>query len=487
MATEHARSTAYIFISRIVGMATKGGLVFLLTQYLLDPAEYGRLFLTISILSVAMLFANLGFEKAGARFITEYREDAPALVPLVVRKTLMFNVIAIIAVCGALSVSHRSIASAVGEPTIGGLLLLGIGYVATKSLKGTAVMFYQGYNVMSWAAIVNLLTSISLLGAVPGFVALGFGLPGALIGYTVSYGIGATLGFAVIFVRLYERRSESEPTNGQVSKKILRYSVPLTFTMGANVINSRVDTILLSVFRGPTAIAFYTLGKQVADFLVAPAHSLGFGISPTYGEQKANDALDQAAHLYERSVVYTVTLYGPAAAGVVLVAQPTIDLLFGSEYVGAGPVLQIFSVFVFLRALDTITTDALDFLGRARSRAIAKGITAVGNVLLNLVLIPPLGVIGAAVATVITYALYVGAELFVIADELPIGGRELLRVGLVVGGITLGMTAVVYPLTGFVSDVPSLLAVIGIGGLVWFALTVLTGVIDVRRLYATFT
>jgi hypothetical protein len=122
--------------------------------------------------------------------------------------------------------------------------------------------------------------------------------------------------------------------------------------MGANVLNGRIDTILLSVFRGPTAIAFYTLAKQIADFLVAPAHSLGFGISPTFGEQKANDSEQQAARLYERSLIYTITLYGPAAAGVVLVASPTIKLIFGTDYAGSIPVLQIFSLFVVVRALD---------------------------------------------------------------------------------------------------------------------------------------
>lgn len=485
MARKVLRGISLVFVSHILGMATKGLLILLLTRYLLNPSEYGRLFLTISILGFAMLFANLGFEKAGARYITEYRESAPSLIPTIVRKTLLYNCLAITSVGLGIYLFHSRIAIAVGEPTIAGVLLLGIGYVATHSLKGTVVIFLQGFNQMGWVAIANIITNLLLLVTVPAFILLGFGLEGAISGYMFSYAVGATIGLGVIYTRFYEKHDVRKEEKKEVSSRILRYSVPLTFTMSANVINSRTDTILLSLFRGPVAIAFYTLGKQIADFLATPARSLGFALSPTYGEQKANDELHGAARLYEQAFTYTIMLYGPAAAGVVLVANPAIRLIFGPDYLGAGPVLQIFSIFVIFRAFDTITSDALDYLGRARSRAIAKGGSALGNVVLNLALIPEFGVIGAAVATVFTYGVYVGLELFVIADELPINVRRLLRVGLVAAGITSGMSAIVYPLAQFATDIPALIAVIGVGGLVWAVLTVLSGVVDLRQLYTT--
>jgi len=481
------RGTSFIFIGQLVRMVAKGGLIFLLTRYLLQPAEYGLLFLTLSVLSVALLLANLGIPKAGAKYITEYRESAPELVSTVVQKTLIYNCIAIGAVSVGIYVMNDRVATFVGEPGISGLLLLGIGYVAIKSLSDTFRMFFQGFNRMGLVATVSITTNVLLVLFVPVLVVLGYGLEGALVGYVLSSAGGALIGSVVLFRRFYERHNVGKDLRKKVSRRILNYSLPLTFTMSANVINSRADTILLSIFRGPTAIAFYTLGKQISDFLITPANSLGFGVSPTYGERKANDELERASEIYEQSFIYTVAIYAPAAAGIVFVAEPTVRLLFGSDYVGAGQVLQIFSVFVFLRALDAITTDALDYLGRARARAVAKGATSVANVGLNIVLIPLYGVIGAAAATVITYSIYVGAELFVIADELPIGLRRLLRMSSTVGSITVGMSAVVYPLTGFISGILSLVGVIGVGGGIWVVLTVLTGVVDIRQLSSSLT
>jgi O-antigen/teichoic acid export membrane protein len=221
--------------------------------------------------------------------------------------------------------------------------------------------------------------------------------------------------------------------------------------------------------------------------LIAPATSLGFAVSPTYGEQKADDNLARAARIYETTFEYTLALYVPAAAGVFLVAEPTIRLIFGDGYLGAVPVLQTFSVFVLIRAIDKITNDGLDYLGRARARAIAKGTTSVGNFLLNLVLIPVLGVVGAAIATVITHSLMVAVELIIIYRQLHPSPRRLARTAGLVGLVTAGMAIVVVPLTDYISDIPSLIGVVAAGVAVWAALATVSGIVDIGQLRSTLT
>lgn len=479
-----ARGISYVFASEVVRMVAKGGILLLLTRYLLEPAEYGLLSLTLSVLGVLMLFGNLGITKAGARYVNEYREQSPDLVPTVIRRTLTYNGVLLAVVSVVILLFHERIAAMVGEPAIAGPLLVGAGYIVAGSFQGNARYFFHGFNRMELLSAVSIATHVLLLLSVPLFVYLGFGLEGVLSGYVLSYGVPAVAGLAIIYDRFYADHGVSRAAEKEVSRRILRYNVPLTFTMGANVVNSHADRILLSLFRGPTAIAFYTLGKQISAFIVVPARSLGLGTSPTLGEQKSNDKMARAADLYERAFVYTVAVYAPAVTGLALVADPTIRLVFGADYAGAVPVLQIFSVYVFVQAIDMITTDALDYLGRARARAIAKGLLTVGNVTLNLLLIPPFGIVGATVATVTTYAVYVVAELFIIADELPLDARRLVRSAVLVGGVTLGMAVVVYPLTGLISNLPSLAGVIALGGAAWLVLTVVSGVVDPRRLYA---
>lgn len=481
------RGVSFVFIGQVFRMGAKGALILILTRFLLTPNEYGQLFLALAVLGFALMFASLGLGKAGGKYVTEYQETNPGLIPEVIRSTYFYRLLATVTVAAVIAVFHGQIATLVGDPAIGPLLLIGVGYIVLKSISGVTSMFFQGFNRMDLHAGMGIVSNVVLVITVPAFILLGFGLEGAMLGYAISSGIGAVVGTGVIYVYFYEGDTVRGTVTSAVSKRVLRYSVPLTFTMGASVLSSRIDTVLLGIFRGSTAVGFYILGKQLVDFLIAPAHSLGFGISPTFGEQKASDDLADAARLYEQSFRYLVALYLPAAAGVVLVAHPTVTLIFGQDYSGAVPVLQIFSLFVVVRALDSITSDALDFLGRARSRAIAKGALALSNFALNLIFIPMFGVVGATVATVITDSIYVSIELYIIRTELPIDFRGLAHTGAVVVAITAGMALVVYPLVEFANSIPTLFTVVAVGGAVWLVLTMVTGVVDLRSLKSTLT
>jgi O-antigen/teichoic acid export membrane protein len=165
-----------------------------------------------------------------------------------------------------------------------------------------------------------------------------------------------------------------------------------------------------------------------------------------------------------------------------LVADPVVRHVFGADYLPAVPVVQVFGAYILVHAVNKITADGLDYLGRARSRAVAKGTMAVANFTLNLLLIPLMGVVGAAVATVATYSVYTGVNLYVIHDELALRVAYLARWVAAVCGVSLGMAAAVGAVVPYISGLPTLVGVIGLGVAVWAALAVGSGLLDVRRL-----
>jgi hypothetical protein len=90
-------------------------------------------------------------------------------------------------------------------------------------------------------------------------------------------------------------------------------------------------------------------------------------------------------------------------------------------------------------------------------------------------------VVGAAVATALTYSIYTAANVYFIHQELSPALWALASdtgTVLVVAG---GMGLLVLALLPYVSGVGSLLAVVAAGGATWAALAVLTGLLDVER------
>jgi O-antigen/teichoic acid export membrane protein len=112
---------------------------------------------------------------------------------------------------------------------------------------------------------------------------------------------------------------------------------------------------------------------------------------------------------------------------------------------------------------------------------------AVANALLNVLLIPVFGVVGAAAATGVTYTAYTLFNVVIIHQELSLDIRGLLTHLVVVAGIALGMAATVRLTLPLVSGLVSLVAVVLFGGAVWMALSVLSGRLDVQRLRSFLT
>lgn len=481
LADRLSRGVKATFGANVVGMLSNAALIIVLTRYLLTPEGFGRLNFALSVLAVASILATLGLPKSAARYITDFAESDPGQIPHLVRRSLVYLAALTLVVSVGVVVVGRPVARALGETALLPFLLVGGGYVAARSGTKFLGATFQGFNRVSWTAVVGVVNSVSRLVFVVAFVLLGFGAVGALAGYVAGFVVAAAVGFTALYLHFYRKYEPADRVEEGLTRRMLEYAVPLTATRGANVLDKKVDTVLVGVLMNMTAVGYYSVAKQVSDFVAVPAASFGFTISPALGEEKSGDRLDRAARLYERSLEYVLLAYIPAAAGLVLVAEPMIRHVFGAEYLGAVPVVQVFSGFVLVNAVNKVTSDGLDYLGRARSRAIVKTGTSVANFVLNLLLIPTMGVVGAAVATVVTYTVYTGMNVWVIHGELGFSVRRVGRHVGIVCLVTAGMAAVVVSVLPVVSGVPTLIGAVLVGLFVWGVLAVIGGVLDVRE------
>ncbi|MDQ2052048.1 oligosaccharide flippase family protein [Natronolimnohabitans sp. A-GB9] len=469
------------FLGRIVAIVSSGLLMVLLAR-LLGPDEYGLLFLAISVFSTVGIFSKLGIAKSGARYVSEYKEQRPDQLPHIFRTVLAFNVAAIVIVAVVMAVGHRQIATILEEPDLTPLLLLGALYLAFEALATYVRLMLQGLEEIKFSATVHAIDRGCRFVFAIGFVVLGFGAIGALVGYILAFALVTVIGLGTIYVRYYRDHAAAPSIEDGLPRRIGEYSVPLTATSTANVLDKEVDTVLVGFFLNPVAVSYYVISKQVIQFVETPATALGFTLSPTYGAQKANGNVDGAARIYETALSNTLLLYIPIAAGLALVAEPALKLVFGDEYLNAVPVLQVLAFYAVLQSITKLTSNGLDFLGRARERAIVKGTTAVMNVGLNIVLIPTIGVVGAAVATVVTYSLYTLANVYIIHLEFDLRVGYLVRRIALITAVTGVMAVVVFFAVSFVEGFLSLAFVIALGVAVWSTLSVLTGLLDLQQL-----
>lgn len=462
-----------------------GALTVIVLARLLDPDSYGLLFLTIAVVEIAKMFAKLGIPESAARYVAEYKEENTTQLPHILRTSFILLLVLVSIVSGLMIVGHQFIAETIGEPELAPFLLVGVIYLVFNVLSGYARSILQAFESIKIAAIVKSIQGLGKLVFAVGLVVVGLGALGGLGGYALKAFFAAVFGLTVIYLWYYRRFEAAAKMEPGLKRRMAEYSIPLTMTQAAKQLDSRVDTLLVGFFLNPAAVSFYAVSTQVIGFIQTPASALGFTISPTLGAEKAAENVEGAARLYETSFVHSLLLYTPAAAGLVLVAEPLIELVFGPEYIDAVPVLQVLGVYAILSAIMNITSHGLDFLGRARARAIVRGITALLNVGLNVVLIPRIGVVGAAVATVITYSLYTVASVYIIHQEFNLRSFYLLKNIVLIVLVTGMMSVVVFLLLDYIQGWISLLFVVVVGVLIWAVLSTLVGLLDIREIIKT--
>ncbi|QSW99415.1 flippase [Haloterrigena alkaliphila] len=453
------------FGGRLVHVASTGILLLVLTRTL-GPESYGLLALALSIFSFSRFLSESGLPWAAARFIAADREDADERAVAAVVESWILVLVASLIVAVALLVGAEFISTLLGEAGLAGLLLVGSGYVLFYTLYRYNRAILQGYEAITASAKLHGIKGGLTLVFVTVAVLLWPSPTAAVVGYVVAYGVAAVLGHWMVW-RVSGLDRSSVATDGAVRMDILRYNLPLSVTRLSAEVDGHLDVILVGFFTNPTQVAFYTIGKQISQFTRVPAASIGFALSPSYGAETSKGRTEAATSVYQESLVKTLSLYVPACVGILVVADPAIVTVFGDGYAGAVLVVQVLALFVLFEALENISGPALDYLGRARARAVLKAVTSIGNVALNVLLIPQFGAVGAAVATVITYGTYAILSVGIVYTELPFDARTVGRCIATAAGISVGMAAVVVALLGVFSGPGGLVLAIAASGIVW--------------------
>ncbi len=184
---------------------------------------------------------------------------------------------------------------------------------------------------------------------------------------------------------------------------VLRRASPLVVhaLLGLLIYNS--DLIFIRVLMDRTAVGFYAAGYTFISFLLNLGVAYMQSLLPTLTRQETGSESERSFIASSYALVFAAGL--PAAIGGSLLARNIVVTIFGPGYEPAAAALGILVWSVPISLFRNIGIAAL--ISRDRQDLVLRTTTGsvVANVILNLALIPFLGIVGAAVATVTTEAL----------------------------------------------------------------------------------
>lgn len=260
------------------------------------------------------------------------------------------------------------------------------------------------------------------------------------------------------------------------AKRMLRAGIPYFMSGVFLVIYMQVDIVIISLLVDERAVGWYGAADQLfGTFLFIPTVFIT-AVFPALSRLYASGA-DSLPTLMRKSWDMLILLAIPIGLGLLVVADPLVVLLFGSEFAASGPILALMGIVLILTYQNILLGQFLVATDRQNPWTIVMAVTVIVTVPLDFLLVPWCqrqfgnGAIGGALSFIITELAMNIAGVWM----LPRGslGRSNVRVAAL--GLTAGlaMVAVTWPLRSYFLGLP-----IAVGAAVYVGLIVILRVLS---------
>lgn len=456
-----------------------GFLTIIVFTRLLSAEDFGRYALAYAVMTLAHVATFSWLEAAMARFWAAQGDEAQMAGHFASLYRAAFIMTAVFLPLVAVGVWLWPMPDAFRLP-----VAIALAGVPVRCLLKLAQERFRAAGKVAQAAAIDIWSAVAGLAIGVAFALASLGAEAPLAGLLLAPLL------ALPFVLPGELR---EARRGRLDPKRLKayavYGYPIAMALGLTVILTSTDRFLLALFLNEAAVgayhAAYSIANRTLDVLFVWLGAAGAPALVMALERGGRDDLQEAA----REQASTLILIGlPAAVGVALVARPLAEFMIGEDLrVAAAAVTPWIAVGAFLSGMTAYYFGQAFTLGRRTGWLLAAmSIPALSNVLLNLLLIPRFGLMGAAWATAasfgvgMTAAMIIGRRIL----PLPIPWNALARCGLA-AAVMAGVVLLLPPIGGFAE----LMLDAGVGVVVYgaaaFALNA-AGVRDLTRRLRTF-
>jgi O-antigen/teichoic acid export membrane protein len=229
---------------------------------------------------------------------------------------------------------------------------------------------------------------------------LGGGLHDLAIAYLVTSALVAGLAVAAC-ARVFGAAELRQAVRAERHPGFLRFALPLGASDLMSAILQRADTFIVASFAGFDALAVYTAAEYVTRVIANPRYLFDHIIAPVVSE--ALHMKDSARVRYNLALVtrWVVTASAPIAV-TVIVLRAEILSLYGNAFVAGADTLIVLALAHLVVGCLGLTPYVVAMGGRSRLFLLNNLGAAALNVALGVILVPRLGLVGAAIAVLVS-------------------------------------------------------------------------------------
>jgi len=397
----------------------------------LGESGFGDFVFALSLTSILVLASGFGTEELLAREVARDHGRIHGYLANVAAVKLVLSVALLLVAAAIVNLGDWP------ADARAAVYIVGIG-VAFENLGRTWHSVFTAYERLEMIS-VSLVIQRTLTAAV-GIAVLLMG--GGLIAVSIVFSVGALVGFLIAtqVLRRYVVAPRWELDRARWMP-LLKAGVPIGMAALLFTILMRVDATLLGLLTGGednSEVGIYGAAYRLVEATLFISWAFGASALPWFSRQSSDANVLRG---YEFGLKAITSVLTPIGLGLVLLAEPVIDLLYGPDYSEAVLPLRLLGTVAILYGINSFASTLLISRDRPHDFTRMALVVSVVNVVMNIILIPEYGADGTA------FTAAVSAVLMAVIS-VTLAGHRFGRVGVIrafgaplVGGVA--MTGVV--------------------------------------------
>jgi O-antigen/teichoic acid export membrane protein len=377
-------------VSRILAVL----LLPLYTRYL-SPSDYGKVETLIALTTVAGIVLRFGIHSAFFRFY--FDSPDPAARRLVLRTSFWFTMaMATAGLAGGLLLAAPIADVLFGSSDDAELVMAAfVGLWAGMNYEQLTSLFRVEERSVAFvsASLANIFLTIGAT------LLLVVALDKGPIGVIVGNFTGTLIVYAVLIG--YRREQLGLQFDRSLLREMNRFGIPLVPTALFLWVTNFSDRLFLVQLADTAEVGLYSVGVRIASAMVLllTAFRLAW---PAFAYSIDDDR--EAKRTYAYVLTYLVALTTWVATGLALLSPWIVDWIAAPAFAESSRVVGPLAFAAVAFGAYIVVAIGIGRAKRTQFNWVVTGAAAVVNIALNLLLIPPYGMMGAAIATVAAYS-----------------------------------------------------------------------------------
>ena len=397
IATDLLRGGAFAFTVKAVGAGLAFALNIVIAQ-MTDPATYGIFVFTLGWVALAALGMRLGLDTLVVRLVASYRttpEQIPAVITWAYKRLLVQTGVVLLLAALTLIATRSSLSD-----TQFTTLLFAAPLLIVVSWNSITQSIVQGFG-RATALVPDQVIRPGVFLAILGVWMLFVRLSPTSVQLILASALAGTVALSVS--SLWSRRLVGTDVQAQTATEPKDHAwgrglTPLFLITGASVLLSQTDVLLLGILGDDASVGIYAAAGRIVVLVTFALTAINTVLAPMIANLWRARELPKLQSLVLTGVRISFGISIVLSAGLWIGAEAVMSL-FGTEFVAAVPALQILLIGHVVNAFVGSVGVIQMMTGHERAAALFMGIAVVVNILLNLLLIPQYGIIGAAIST----------------------------------------------------------------------------------------